>query len=176
MLSTGLLAWLGNDHGLMNLMTQHWLLGVLVVAGVVFCETGLVVMPFLPGDSLLFATGAFLGMNGISPLTAVAIVTLAAFLGDTVNYRIGRSAWGQQLLRRGWIKSSHLAKARAWFDHWGAPTITIGRFVPVVRTVAPFVAGLTGMRARRFAIYNLLGSVLWCSGTLLAGSWLGGKG
>jgi membrane-associated protein len=176
MLSTGLLAALIGKPGLMALLTHHWLLGMLAVAGVVFLETALVVMPFLPGDSLLFATGALLGITGTAPLAAVAIVTAAAVLGDTVNYRIGRSAWGRQLVRRGRIKPSHLAQARAWFDRWGAPTITLGRFVPVVRSVAPFVAGLTGMCARRFAVYNLLGALLWCGGMMLAGSWMGSIG
>lgn len=172
MLTTGLLAVVAGKPGLMNLPTHHWLLGVLAVAGVVFLETALVVMPFLPGDSLLFATGAWLGISGTAPLAAVLIVTAAAVLGDTVNYRIGCSAWGRQVVRRGCIKPSHLARARAWFDRWGAPTITLGRFVPVVRSAAPFVAGLTGMCARRFAVYNLLGAVLWCGGMVLAGSWL----
>jgi membrane-associated protein len=174
MISTGLLAWIGSDQGLTGLLAQNWLLGVLLVALVVFCETGLVVLPFLPGDSLLFATGAFLGMSGIHPLAAIAIVVSAAVLGDATNYAIGCSALGQQLVRRNWVRPRHLQKTRAYFDRYGAPTITIGRFVPIVRTIAPFLAGLTGMCIRRFALYNILGGAVWGTGLMLAGYWLGG--
>jgi membrane-associated protein len=174
MLSTSLLTWLSSDQGLMNLLAQNWFLGVLLVAAVIFCETGLVVFPFLPGDSLLFATGAFLGMNGIHPLPAIAMVVLAAVLGDSCNYAIGHSRLGQQLVTRGWVKPRHLEKTHNYFIRYGAPTITIGRFIPIVRTIAPFLAGLSGMCVRRFVFYNILGGVLWGSGLLLAGYWLGG--
>ncbi|MDF3836046.1 VTT domain-containing protein [Cupriavidus basilensis] len=174
MLTTGLFGWLSSDHHLMALMAQNWWLGVLIVAGIVFLETGLVVLPFLPGDSLLFTTGAFLGASGISPLWAILLTGLAAVLGDGVNYLVGRSAAGQWLIRRGWITPRHLQKTRAYFDRFGAPTVTIGRFVPIVRTVTPFLAGLSGMCPRRFALYNVLGAMMWCPGLLLAGYWLGG--
>lgn len=174
MLSGGILSWLSGDQHLMALMAHDWLFGVLVVATIVFLETGLVVLPFLPGDSLLFATGAFLGLNGISPLGAILIVGLAAVLGDGLNYRIGRSALGQQLLSRGWIKPRHVRMTRDYFDRYGAPTVTIGRFVPVVRTIAPFMAGLSGMPARRFAVFNILGAAIWSPLFLLAGHQLGG--
>lgn len=174
MLSGGLLNWLSGDQHLMALMAQNWLFGVLMVAGVVFLETGLVVLPFLPGDSLLFATGAFLGLNGISPLGAILIIAVAAVLGDGLNYRIGGSVVGRPLLARGWIKPHHLALTRDYFDRYGAPTISIGRFVPVVRTIAPFMAGLSGMPPRRFAVFNMLGAAMWCTLLLLAGHRLGG--
>lgn len=174
MLSGGLLNWLSGDQHLMTLMAQNWLFGVLAVAAIVFLETGLVVLPFLPGDSLLFATGAFLGVSGISPLAAILIIAVAAVLGDGLNYRIGGSVIGRQLLARGWIKPHHLAMTRDYFDRYGAPTITIGRFVPVVRTIAPFMAGLSGMPVRRFAVFNIIGAAMWCTLLLLAGHQLGG--
>jgi membrane-associated protein len=174
MISSALLSWLGSDQGLMNVLASNWLVGVLIVAGIIFLETGLVILPFLPGDSLLFATGAFLGINGIQPLWAVLLVTAAAILGDGVNYWVGQSSVGQSLIRRGWIKPHHLAKTHDYFDRYGPITVTIGRFVPVVRTVAPFLAGLTGMCPRRFAAYNALGAVIWASVLLMAGFWLGG--
>lgn len=173
MLSTGLLSWFSSNQGLMAVLAQNWLLGTFVIACIIFVETGLVVMPFLPGDSLLFAAGAFLALTGTSPLLPMAIVTLAAIAGDATNYAIGRSAWGQTIVRRGWVKPHHLAQTRAWFDRYGSATITIGRFIPIVRTVAPFLAGLSGMRTRQFAMYNVAGGVLWCSSVMLAGLWLG---
>ena len=173
MFSVGMLTWLSNDQGLMLMLSNNWLLGVALVSVVVFCETGLVVLPFLPGDSLLFATGAFLGISGISPALAIAMITIAAIAGDGVNFMIGRSRFGQKLLTREWIKPRHLAKTRDYFDRYGGPTVTMGRFVPIVRTVAPFMAGLSGMNSRRFAIYNIMGAVVWCSVLVLAGVWLG---
>ncbi|HAL36673.1 MAG TPA: alkaline phosphatase [Polaromonas sp.] len=173
MISSGLLSWLGSDQGMMNLLAQNWLLGIGVIAAIIFFETGLVILPFLPGDSLLFATGTFLGLSGISPFVAIALITLAAVAGDGANFAIGRSRVGQYLVRRAWIKPRHLTKTRAYFDRFGSPTVTIGRFVPVVRTVAPFMAGLSGMCPRRFAFYNVIGAIVWCSCLIMAGFWLG---
>lgn len=169
----GPLSWFSSDQGLMAVLAQNWLLGTCLIAGIIFAETGLVFMPFLPGDSLLFAAGAFLGLTGTSPLPPIVIVALAAIAGDATNYAIGRSSLGQAIIRRGWVKPSHLAQTRKWFDRYGGATIMIGRFVPVVRTVAPFLAGLSGMRAHRFATYNLAGGLLWCSLLMMAGFWLG---
>ena len=173
MLSTGLLSWFSSDQGLMAVLAQNWLLGTCLIAGIIFVETGLVVMPFLPGDSLLFAAGAFLGLTGTSPLAPMAIIAFAAIAGDATNYGIGRSSLGQTIIRRGWVKPKHLAQTREWFDRYGAATITIGRFIPIVRTVAPFLAGLSGMPARQFALYNVIGGLLWCSLLMMAGFWLG---
>lgn len=169
----GFLSWLLGDENLMSLLAENWRAGVWVVAAIIFCETGLVVLPFLPGDGLLFATGALLGAQGVAPWWPMGVITLAAILGDGLNYCIGRSALGRALLRRGWIKPAHLARTRRFFDRYGAPTITIGRFVPVVRTVAPFLAGMSGMCPRRFALYNVLGALIWCGGLLSIGYWLG---
>ena len=173
MLSAGLLNWFTSDQGLMAVLAQNWLLGTLAIAAIIFVETGLVVMPFLPGDSLLFAAGAFLGISGMSLLPSATIFILAAVAGDAANYAIGRSSLGRQIVSRGWVKPHHLAQTRAWFDRFGGPTITIGRFVPIVRTVAPFLAGLSGMKARQFFMFNILGGVVWCGVLTSAGYWLG---
>ena len=174
MMASAILSWLGSDQGLMNLLASNWILGVLIVAGIIFLETGVVIMPFLPGDSLLFATGAFLGINGIQPLWAILLVTVAAILGDGVNYCVGQSSIGQFLIRRSCIKRHHLTKTHDYFDRYGPITVTIGRFIPVVRTIAPFLAGLTRMNPRQFAAYNAFGAVIWSSVLLMAGFWLGG--
>ncbi len=173
MFSTALLNWLTSDHGLMAIVQQNWVLGMGLIALVIFCETGLVVMAFLPGDSLLFVTGAFLGISDISPLLPVLMITFGAVLGDSANYLIGQSVVGRTLIRRNWVKPHHLAKTQDWFDRFGGSTIAIGRFVPIVRTVAPFLAGLSGMNTKRFLVYNLLGASAWCGSLLLAGYWLG---
>jgi len=173
MFSVGMLTWLSSDQGLMLMLSNNWLLGVALVSAIIFCETGLVVLPFLPGDSLLFATGAFLGVSGISPAVAIVMISFAAIAGDGVNFAIGCSRFGQLLLTRGWIRPHHLAKTRDYFDRYGGPTVTVGRFVPIVRTVAPFMAGLSGMDSSRFMIYNILGAVVWCTLLILAGVWLG---
>jgi membrane-associated protein len=173
MLSSLLLGWFTNSQGMADLLTQNWLLGTLVVASVVFCETGLVVMPFLPGDSLLLTTGALLGLTGVSPYAPLMIIGLAAILGDAANYSIGRSRLGHALLSRGWVKQDHVEMARAYFERFGGLTITVGRFIPVVRTVAPFLAGLSDMEPRQFLMFNVLGGVIWCGSVILAGYWLG---
>lgn len=167
------LNWFTSDQGLMAVLGHNWLLGLLIVAVVIFVETGLVVMPFLPGDSLLFAAGAFLAVAGKSPLILIAVVCTAAILGDAVNYALARSALGQQIVRRGWIKPRHLEETKGWFDRYGGATVTICRFVPLVRTIAPFMAGLSGMQVGRFFAFNIAGGLLWCSALTLAGYWLG---
>jgi len=168
-----LFSWLTSEHGLMALLAQNWVLGTAIIAAVIFVETGLVVMPFLPGDSLLFAAGAFLGLAGIDPAISLATIIAAAIAGDALNYTIGSSFWGQRLARSRWVKPEHMARARAYFARYGAMTITVARFVPIVRTLAPFVAGLSQMPRRTFYAYNVIGGVLWCSSMLLAGYWLG---
>ncbi|MFP8966476.1 DedA family protein [Pokkaliibacter sp. CJK22405] len=170
---SGLLGWLTDSHQLMTLLQQNWLLGLALITAIIFCETGLVVFPFLPGDSLLFATGAFLGASGMSPVTAILCVSAAAVLGDSVNYWVASSPIGQQLVKRNWVKPQHLKKTQEWFDRFGGATIIIGRFIPIVRTIGPFLAGLATMNFRQFILYNIMGGLLWCCVVLLAGFWLG---
>ncbi len=175
MLTSAFFAWISGQQDLMALLAAHGSSAIWIVAAVIFCETGLVVMPFLPGDSLLFTVGALLGLSGASLVGPVLLLIAAAVLGDGLNYAIGRSALGQQLVLRGWIKPRHMALTRGYFERYGGATVTLGRFMPVVRTVAPFVAGLVRLPVRRFVLYNLLGAVLWCSGLMAAGHWLGGQ-
>lgn len=156
-----------NTH-LQELFAQHgvwWLYGILFV--IVFCETGLVVTPFLPGDSLLFAAGALAAMDGttINPAIMVLVLLSAAILGDATNYAIG-SRFGHILIRRGdsrFFKKAHLDKAHAFYETYGGKAIIIARFVPIVRTFAPFVAGMSSMTYSKFALYNVIGAALWVS-------------
>ena len=165
-------AWLTSENGLMALLAQNWVLGTLIIALIIFVETGLVIMPFLPGDSLLFAAGAFLGLAGIDPLTSIAIITAAAIAGDALNYTIGSSRWPEAGAQPMDQARAHGARAE-YFARFGAMTITVARFVPIVRTLAPFVAGLSQMPRGRFYAYNVVGGVVWCSSMMLAGYWLG---
>lgn len=137
-----------------------WTYALLFV--IVFCETGLVATPFLPGDSLLFAAGAFAATGALSLPALVVLLIAAAILGDSVNYSIGQY-FGARLLamKRPLIKPQHLELTREFFEDYGPKTIVIARFVPIVRTFAPFVAGLGAMRYRRFMIYNVTGAIAW---------------
>jgi membrane-associated protein len=140
---------------------------------IVFCETGLVVTPFLPGDSLLFAVGAISAdpNSGINFWVAGIVLLAAAILGDTVNYWIGNkfSGWAIRKFPR-IIKQSHLDKTSDFFVRYGGKAIIIARFVPIVRTFAPFVAGSGSMNYKKFMFFNITGAVLWV-GTLLPAGW-----
>jgi len=153
-----------------------WLYAVLFA--IIFCETGLVVLPFLPGDSLLFAVGA-LGSTDNSPINLwlmFVLLTFAAVLGDAVNYsigaRIGPAIFRSEKSR--WLNKKHLMAAHEFYEKYGGKTIIIARFVPIVRTFAPFVAGIGKMSYPKFAIYNVSGAILWV-GSLLFIGWLFGQ-
>jgi membrane-associated protein len=144
---------------------------------IVFWETGVVIWPFLPGDSLLFAAGAISNRESspLSPVTLFFIISLAAFLGDTCNYWIGKFIGPKVLNRDGrFLKKKYLDKTQSFYDRYGASTIILARFVPVVRTFAPFVAGVGNMRYRRFLFYNLFGGMTWCLLFIGAGYFFGG--
>ena len=147
-----------------------------IVFAIVFCETGLVVTPILPGDSLLFAVGAFCARPN-QPLdiwTATLVLTVAAILGDTVNYHIGKFLGPKVLAGKlHWLNQKHLDRTHRFFEKYGGKTIIIARFVPIVRTFAPFVAGVGTMSYGKFLAYNVIGGVLWVIGCLQAGYWLG---
>jgi membrane-associated protein len=165
--------WLTSEDGLLSLIKDYGMWGVLAVALVIFVETGIVIMPFLPGDSLLFAVGAFLGVSGYDPILPIIIITLAAIIGDSLNYSIGRSRFAHKLIVRGLVKQSHIDKTHAYFEKHGGRTIIIARFVPIVRTLAPFVAGLSLMNRSQFFLYNCVGAVIWVAGLISAGVFFG---
>jgi membrane-associated protein len=140
-----------------------WLYVVLFL--VVFCETGLVVTPFLPGDSLLFAVGSLCALNG-SPLQiglVIPLLIVAAVLGDAVNYAVGRRLGPKVFSREdSWLlNKKHLLRTQEFYERHGGKTIIIARFVPIIRTFAPFVAGVGEMGYRRFAMFNVVGAVAW---------------
>lgn len=137
-----------------------WSYGVLFL--IVFAETGFVVTPFLPGDSLLFAAGAIAALGTLNIWVMLVLLFTAAVVGDAVNYHIGR--WmGPKVLsgQNRFLKKEYLDKTQAFYDKWGVKTIVLARFVPIVRTFAPFMAGVGKMEYGRFATYNLVGAALW---------------
>jgi membrane-associated protein len=143
----------------------------LLLFAIIFCETGLVVTPFLPGDSLLFAAGAFAAVGALSPWVLLGVLIAAAVLGDTVNYWVGHFLGPRLLAMKRFrpIKPKHLAYTHEFFEKYGGKTIVIARFVPIVRTLAPFVAGLGRMGYRRFMSFNVVGGAGWVTICVMAG-------
>lgn len=160
------------DKHLANIIGEYGTLTYVILFLVIFVETGLVVMPFLPGDSLLFAAGAFVALDMLSLPMVLGILSLAAILGDTLNYWIGRSL-GRRAYSKTWVNHQHLDRAQKFYDTYGGKTIVIARFVPIVRTFAPFVAGIGHMSYAYFIAYNILGGILWVSVCSLAGYFFG---
>ena len=149
-----------------------WVYAVLFL--IVFCETGLVVLPFLPGDSLLFIGGAFCaaGTMGLTPL--IGLILIAAVAGNTVNFLIG--GWiGPRVFDHHWrfLDQRALKRTHDFYERHGGKTVILARFVPVIRTFAPFVAGVSGMRWTRFQAFNIVGAALWVVGLVLAGYFFG---
>jgi membrane-associated protein len=142
---------------------------------IIFCETGLVVTPFLPGDSLLFALGALAAFeNGLDLTTLLLSLTAAGILGDTANYHIGKYLGVKVFEKENrFFKKQYLTQTQAFYDRWGPFTIVAARFAPIARTFAPFVAGIGSMNYKRFLIYNVAGAVAWVFTFLLAGYFFG---
>jgi membrane-associated protein len=147
----------------------------LLLFGIVFAETGLVVTPFLPGDSLLFACGAFAAVGDLNVAVVFFLLLAAAIIGDSVNYAIG-SFFGPQVFHKEkarFLKKEYLEKTHQFYEKHGAKTIVIARFVPIVRTFAPFVAGVGKMNYLRFFTYNVAGALLWVTVLVFAGYFFG---
>lgn len=150
------------DQHLGELIARYGTGTYVILALIIFAETGLVVMPLLPGDSLLFAAGAFAGLGSLNPWVLFFLLTAMAIIGDTVNYWIG--SWIGPRAFSGevrWLKKEYLDRTHAFFAKHGGKTIILARFVPIVRTFAPFVAGVGTMNYSRFLTYNVIGAVVW---------------
>jgi membrane-associated protein len=163
------------DAHLLALVQEYgvWVYAILFV--IIFAETGLVVTPFLPGDSLLFLTGALCGMGSLELQILMPLLIVAAFSGDNTNYWVGRLL-GLRLLNHAsqkLIKHEHLEKTHLFFDKHGGKTIIFARFLPIIRTFAPFVAGIGTMNYRSFVMFSALGSVAWIGGLTIAGYFFG---
>ena len=163
------------DVHLAEIVREHGAWTYAVLTAIIFCETGLVVTPFLPGDSLLFATGALAATTVLDVWLLFGLLTVAAIAGDAVNYWTG-SYFGTKLFdgRIPYLKQEHLDRTHDFYEKYGGKAIVIARFVPIVRTVAPFVAGCGRMTYTRFAFYNVIGALLWI-GSMLFGGYLFGN-
>jgi membrane-associated protein len=140
---------------------------------IIFCETGLVVTPLLPGDSLLFAAGAFAARGSLSPVILFVLLSIAAVLGDTVNYWIGRYLAPRVQKGLPFVKKEYLDRTHAFYEKHGGKTIIIARFMPIIRTFAPFVAGVGTMDYGRFVTFNVVGGILWIGLFVFGGFYFG---
>jgi len=166
------------DRHLVEIVNDYQTWAYLILFLIVFVETGVVAMPFLPGDSLLFAAGMLATQpNELHIGLMIALLLVAAIAGDSLNYAIGRR-FGMRVTRfrlfgRQVVKDEHIAKTHAFYERYGSKTIVLARFVPIVRTLAPFVGGVGKMHYGTFLTYNILGGTLWVVGITLCGYFLG---
>jgi membrane-associated protein len=163
------------DQHLNDVIGQYGSWTYLILFLIIFCETGLVVTPFLPGDSLLFAAGAFAALGSLNVFWLFVLLSIAAIAGDTVNYWIGH--WvGPKVFHREnvrFLNKKHLERTHAFYERYGGKTIIIARFIPIVRTFAPFVAGIGSMSYWRFITYNVIGGVAWVAICVFGGYYFG---
>jgi len=162
------------DVHLAEITSEYGLLVYGVLFFIIFCETGLVIFPFLPGDSLLFAAAALAAIGSMNIFLLVAVCIAATVIGDTVNYWIGRYIGPKAFSMNTWfLKKEYLEKAKTFFEKHGAKSIVLARFVPIVRTFAPFVAGISEMNYKVFISYNIIGGISWVLLFLFAGFFFG---
>jgi len=163
------------DTHLSALIHQCGLWSYLILFGVIFAETGFVVTPFLPGDSLLFVVGAFAAQGMFHPILLAGILMLAAILGDSVNYAIGRylGNWLVHSKRVPFFKKEYLDRTHHFYKKYGGKTIILARFIPIIRVFAPFVAGAVRMDYTKFFIYNVIGGILWVAIFVFGGYYFG---
>ena len=162
------------DRYLNDIILQYGFATYLILFLIIFVETGLVIMPLLPGDSLLFAAGTFAFKGSLNIYYLIILLFIAAVLGDTLNYMIGKYL-GPKVFSRDYklIKRAHLEKTQAFYEKHGGKTIIFARFIPIVRTFAPFVAGIGNMDYRKFLSYNIIGGAVWVAGLTLLGYYFG---
>jgi membrane-associated protein len=162
------------DEHLSQVISQYGTGTHLILFLIIFCETGLVITPFLPGDSLLFAAGTFAALGALDLRLLILLLTVAAIIGDTVNYWVGSyvgpRAFGGNVR---FLKTEYLERTHAFYEKHGGKTIILARFIPIIRTFAPFVAGVGAMSYPKFLTYNVVGAVIWVGLFVLGGYYFG---
>lgn len=163
------------DVHLLRLVAQYGVWIYAILFAIIFCETGLVVTPFLPGDSLLFVAGAVAAAGEMNIHLLFALLAAAAFLGNAANYAIGRFLGGRLFRdpKSRFLNPRHLEDAHAFYERHGGKAVVISRFLPIIRTYVPFVAGMARMSARSFVAYNAIGAIAWVGGLAYAGYFFG---
>lgn len=162
------------DKHLNEIINEYGTWAYLILFLIIFCETAFVVTPFLPGDSLLFAAGTFAALGALDPLWLCVLLIIAAVAGDAVNYSIGNFIGPRAFTSDSrFLKKEHLQRTHEFYEKYGGKTIILARFIPIVRTFAPFVAGIGQMTYRRFATFNVVGGALWVISFTLAGLFFG---
>jgi len=162
------------DVYLSAIIVQYGLWTYLLLFGIIFAETGFVFTPFLPGDSLIFAAGALAGVGLLNIWVLFAIFVLAATLGDTCNYWVGKYLGIKLFEKNKWISRKHITKTKEFFSKYGSETIILARFIPIVRTFAPFLAGVGKMNYWKFLMYNIIGAIVWVGIFTFGGYYFGG--
>lgn len=162
------------DRFLGTIIQTYGVATYFILFAIIFCETGLVITPLLPGDSLLFVVGTFAAKGAFNLTIIFIVLTAAAIIGDTVNYWIGNYFGENVFVNNRFFKKEHLEKTKAFYNKHGGKTIIIARFVPIIRTFAPFVAGIGKMNYFRFISFNIIGGILWVASFLFAGYYFGG--
>ncbi|WP_437177724.1 DedA family protein [Clostridium bornimense] len=162
------------DRYIPMIMDNYGVLIYVLLFLIIFCETGLVVTPFLPGDSIIFACGALAAISGMNIVVLIIVFLAAAILGDGANYLIGKKL-GEKLVNSNnrFIKKSYIDKAQSFYEKYGSKAIVLARFVPIVRTFAPFVAGIGKMCYKKFGVFNIIGGTVWVSLFLTLGFFFG---
>lgn len=163
------------DEYLQLIVQQYATLTYVILFLILFIETGFVAVPFLPGDSLLFAAGTIAATGSLQIDIVFFVMFAGAVLGDTLNYHIGKYIGPQIFKKENSIlfHKEHLVKAEAFYEKYGKKTIIIARFIPIIRTFAPFVAGIGKMQYKKFLIYNVVGGLMWCALFVFGGYWFG---
>ena len=158
------------NYYLGEILNQYGLFTYVILCLIIFCETGLVIMPFLPGDSLLFAAGTLFASTKLNVTLLVILLMLSVFLGDNCNYWIGCFVGPRAFrVKSRWFKADYLLKAHSFYEKHGGKAIILGRFVPIIRTFVPFVAGLSKMRYRHYLSFSVLSAIIWINSL----TWLG---
>jgi membrane-associated protein len=160
------------DRHLDGLIQTYGTWVYLILFAIIFCETGLVVTPFLPGDSLLFVTGTIAARGSLELQTTLALLTAAAIIGDNVNYWTGRFV-GAKIVERGWVRKEYLDRTHHFYEKYGGKTVFLGKFLPIIRTFAPFVAGIAKMTYPKFLVFNISGAITWMCVFILGGYFFG---